>query len=130
MSQRHRDLLLMCAAQDRTFAYSDRSGWLGKCIHCRRKVGLEADGRPFGGTTLEHIVPRTHGGTDELENLSIACSRCNGQKGRKVDVLAWGDPKLSEMIARLVERRQDRLRPLSDRGCIRLRRLLEERGTS
>ena len=127
MSRAHRDLLLICAAQDRTFTFEGgRTGhWVGKCIHCRRKLGLEADGEPHGGTTLEHIVPRTHGGTNERDNLAIACSRCNGQKGRHIDVLHRDHPRLNEMILRLREQREIRLRPLSDHGCPRLRVILE-----
>ena len=122
MSQNHRDLMLLCAAYDRTFRYSGgRHGtWLGKCIHCRRKLGLEADGKPHGGTTLEHIVPRTHGGTNAPENLAIACGRCNAQKGRKLDVLPVHDHRLVSVIQTLRERRANRLRPLADHGCPRL----------
>jgi hypothetical protein len=30
---------------------------------------------------IEHIVPRQHGGSDDPDNLSYACSRCNWSKG-------------------------------------------------
>jgi hypothetical protein len=30
---------------------------------------------------IEHIVARQHGGHDELDNLALACHRCNLQKG-------------------------------------------------
>jgi HNH endonuclease len=30
---------------------------------------------------VEHIVTRQHGGTDDLENLALACDRCNLCKG-------------------------------------------------
>ena len=33
--------------------------------------------------TVDHVVPRAHGGSDELENLVLACSRCNSRKGVK-----------------------------------------------
>ena len=126
MSQTHRDLLLMCAAQDHTFKYSggQRGTWVGKCIHCRRKIGLDADGTPHGGTSLEHIVPRTHGGMNALDNLALACTRCNGQKGRKVDVLPWNHSRLQSMIQQLRDERQKRLRPMAHSDCPRLRLLL------
>ncbi len=30
---------------------------------------------------IEHIVARKHGGGDEIENLALACDRCNLHKG-------------------------------------------------
>lgn len=30
---------------------------------------------------VDHIVPTTRGGLDELENLALACRSCNGRKG-------------------------------------------------
>lgn len=33
--------------------------------------------------TIDHIVPRCRGGTDEWTNLAIACSSCNTKKGHK-----------------------------------------------
>ena len=33
--------------------------------------------------TIDHVVPRCRGGTDQWENLTLACSRCNTIKGHK-----------------------------------------------
>jgi hypothetical protein len=30
---------------------------------------------------IEHIVARQHGGSDDIENLALACHRCNLHKG-------------------------------------------------
>jgi hypothetical protein len=30
---------------------------------------------------VEHIVARQHGGTDDPDNLALACNRCNASKG-------------------------------------------------
>ena len=30
---------------------------------------------------MEHIVAKQHGGTDDVENLALACHRCNLRKG-------------------------------------------------
>ena len=131
-----RDLMLMCAAVDRTFTYGGgRLGtWVGKCIHCRRKLGLDADGTSQGTATLEHITPRTHGGTNTLDNLAIACARCNTQKGRKLDILPLKDARLQNVIRILTERRLARLRPIGDHGCPRLSTMIQrgvffEKGT-
>ena len=43
---------------------------------------------------VEHIVARKHGGTDDLENLCIACERCNLFKGSD---LAGIDPETGQL---------------------------------
>jgi hypothetical protein len=30
--------------------------------------------------TIDHVVPRSRGGTNDLKNLLTACSSCNGKK--------------------------------------------------
>ena len=113
VSRLHR-LLLWCAATDRTWRLG-RMGALrvlvGKCIHCGRKHVLDLTGCPISDATLEHIVPRHHGGDDSLENLAIACARCNAQKGYRHDCAPRDDPKLTQVIETLRQRRAERLRP-------------------
>lgn len=31
--------------------------------------------------TLDHVVPRSRGGTNRLKNLVLACATCNHRKG-------------------------------------------------
>jgi len=113
MSRAYR-LLLWAAATDRTFDVVVREGvtWLeGKCIHCRRKLALEvrADARG-GAATLEHILPKHHGGTDALENLAVACGRCNNGKGVRLDARPLTDPTLTQVLQTLRARRAERKR--------------------
>jgi 5-methylcytosine-specific restriction endonuclease McrA len=111
--RRSRTLLLWIAATDSTFELvSLREGraLCGKCIHCGSRHTLLIDGTPISDVTIEHIVPRHHGGTDDLENLAIACARCNGEKGVRHDARPRRDPKLLALIAQLQARRADRLR--------------------
>ena len=111
-SRRKQRLLLEVASSDRTFEPKVLDGERileGKCIHCQRKLALRADGTPLNGATLEHIVPRNHGGTDDLDNLAIACARCNSEKGLRHDHKRPDDPKLLEVIERLRQRRRERL---------------------
>lgn len=105
--------LLWIAATDRTFekvTVAGESAICGKCIHCGRRLTLSPTGRPVSRATIEHIVPRNHGGTDELSNLAVACARCNAGKGHRLDVRAWSDPKLQEVVATLKKRRAERWR--------------------
>lgn len=113
MSARTRRLLLWCAATDQTFRPATLDGQpvlLGKCIHCGRRVPVGLDGDGLGRATVEHIVPRTHGGTDSLDNLAVACPRCNHQKGYRLDVRSAHDPTAKRVAQTLAQRRAARLR--------------------
>ena len=111
---RARRLLLWCAATDRSFELAEQNGdavLCGKCIHCNARHVLALDGTPRTRATVEHIVPRNHGGTDELGNLAIACARCNFGKGHRLDARRWDDPTLQRVVATLQARRAERMRP-------------------
>ena len=111
----HRNILmLMCAAIDKTWQWSSNN-WQGKCIHCNRRLIINHDGRSDTDATLEHITPRTHGGTDELDNLTIACGRCNHQKGRTIDILSSQDVRYLNVIDYLTQKKESRLRPPHER---------------
>jgi 5-methylcytosine-specific restriction endonuclease McrA len=112
--RRSRALLLWIAATDSTFQCVElREGpaLVGKCLHCGSRHTILRDGTPISDATIEHIVPRNHGGTEDLSNLAIACSRCNGEKGIRHDVRRWQDPRLQALIAQLLSRRAERMRP-------------------
>ena len=113
MNRRLRGLLLWCAATDATFeptTVRGRPALTGKCIHCRRAVSIALDGTPLSNASLEHIVARHHGGGDDLENLAIACTRCNSQKGYRHDHKRADDPKLVAVVTTLQTRRRERRR--------------------
>jgi len=48
-----------------------------KCVYCGRKA-------PEVELELEHIIPRAKGGTDDTENLVVACKDCNSGKSDKL----------------------------------------------
>ncbi len=106
-------LILDIIATDRTFEqvwYRGREVWSGKCIHCNTRLQVSLDGVPISRATVEHIVPRTHGGDNTLENVALACARCNGGKGSRHDHKRFDDPRLQEIITRLQARRRKRWR--------------------
>jgi hypothetical protein len=45
---------------------------------------------------VEHIIAIKHGGSDEIDNLALACDRCNLHKGSN---LAGIDPLTGKMLA-------------------------------
>ncbi len=45
-------------------------------------------------TTVDHIVAKANGGSDDESNLIACCTSCNGRKGAKVVVrTAYHDPE-------------------------------------
>ena len=59
----------------------------GLCFWCKQPmvlaVGAKHNHNP-NIATLDHVVPRSHGGNDELTNLVVACNKCNQEKGNKL----------------------------------------------
>jgi 5-methylcytosine-specific restriction endonuclease McrA len=44
------------------------------CVYCK-KVGVALE--------IEHVIPKSRGGSDRVSNLTIACRKCNEEKGNK-----------------------------------------------
>jgi 5-methylcytosine-specific restriction endonuclease McrA len=112
MPSKHR-LLLAIVHTDATFERVHVRGeelWRGRCIHCNSALMVALDGRVLGPVTVEHIVPRNHGGADDLPNLALACARCNSEKGLRHDHKRRNDPRRVELEARLLEKRRARWR--------------------
>ena len=54
----------------------------GRCFFCGTKIYAgKQQLKPRG--TIEHLRPRSRGGTDALENLAAACRICNQEKGNR-----------------------------------------------
>ncbi|HWD92847.1 MAG TPA: HNH endonuclease signature motif containing protein [Verrucomicrobiae bacterium] len=47
------------------------------CEYCR----LDQNDSPLAALHIEHITPKIHGGTDDFNNLALACIDCNLHKG-------------------------------------------------
>jgi 5-methylcytosine-specific restriction endonuclease McrA len=84
--------------------------WEGKCLHCNRKLVVELDGTAVARVTIEHIVPQSAGGSNDLLNLALACSRCNNKKGRQHDWKGLKDARAAELIETLLAKRRERWR--------------------
>ena len=115
--KRRQLLLLAAAVTDSTFERTNLDGqavWVGKCLHCGGKLVVRDDGRALGNASLEHIWPSTQGGTEDVENLAVACTRCNREKGKRHD--RKGGQRLEEVVALLRERRAARWRHPRDVG--------------
>jgi len=63
----------------RQFRQAIRQSWGGLCCYCRERRA----------TTLDHIKPRSRGGSNLRSNLVPACVECNHSKGSEVNWIAW-----------------------------------------
>lgn len=113
MSHAKRRRILAIIATDTTFErapYRGGEAWIGKCLHCNAHLVVGLDGEPISRATIEHIVPQTAGGTDALENLGLACARCNQGKGSRHDPHFHRDARVRDLVDRLLSRRRERWR--------------------
>jgi len=54
-----------------------------RCAWCSRRLGLAVD-----DCTREHVIPRSRGGHDVLDNYLLACRPCNRSR-RSRNALIW-----------------------------------------
>lgn len=79
----------MCISQSKRLRLYIRDNYT--CQYCSTKVIICPDSSkifPKNAATLDHIIPRSKGGTDEDYNLITCCNKCNTilkNKGIKKD---------------------------------------------
>jgi hypothetical protein len=71
----------------------------GRCEYCR----LHQRHQALVSFHVEHIIARQHGGEDLLDNLALACHRCNLRKGTNLTGL---DPE-TRALTRLFHPHED-----------------------
>jgi hypothetical protein len=49
-----------------------------KCVWCSRQLGLTR-----GDATLDHVIPKSRGGLNMIDNYVLACQRCNSKRKSK-----------------------------------------------
>src|SRR6476620_2517223 len=105
--------VLAIVATDNTFEKQVLDGvrvWVGKCIHCSKKLVIADTGVPLGNATIEHIWPRTRGGDHQLAKIALACAGCNREKGKRHGRKAATESRLTEIVEELRRRRAARWR--------------------
>src|SRR2546422_6103570 len=71
-----------------------------RCEYCQ----LRQEDSPLAALHVEHIIPKFHGGTDDLDNLALACIDCNLHKGTNLTGI---DPQTNEVTKLFHPRRQN-----------------------
>ncbi len=69
-----------------------------QCEYCHSSERLSAN-----RFTVDHIIPKSLGGSDDLDNLALACRRCNE---RRYNYVAGIDPETQAIIPLFNPRRQ------------------------
>lgn len=104
--------ILTIIASDKLFEKRrefDEEFYEGPCIHCGTRLVVELDGKSLA--TIEHIVPLScEGSSTDLLNLALACKRCNNEKGVRHDPNYGREPRSTDVINNLLERRSKRLK--------------------
>lgn len=81
----------------RMFGYTDKKAYLLErenhcCIYC----GIHASKAKM---QIEHVVPRSKGGTDSLDNLVLSCRACNEAKGNQdIQTYLKGKPSVLSRV--------------------------------
>jgi hypothetical protein len=66
----------------RKWRQSIKEHWNYECAYCGETENL----------TLDHITPRSKGGSDRVTNVLCACKKCNNSKGHQM----WSDWYLNQ----------------------------------
>jgi hypothetical protein len=92
-----------------------------RCEYCR--MSQEFDEVTF---EVDHIIARKHGGSDEPDNLCLACFFCNAHKGANLSGI---DPISGKITPLFHPRRQNWGRHFAWRGAVLLGRTASGRAT-
>ncbi|MCB1232983.1 MAG: HNH endonuclease [Verrucomicrobiae bacterium] len=71
----------------------------GLCEYCHASEEWQ-----FVRFTIDHVIPQSKGGGDDLENLALSCRNCNERRGNRCEA---ADPQTGSEIA-IFNPREDR----------------------
>jgi hypothetical protein len=71
-----------------TYDLGRMDGWI--CAYCYQPVARELAyaGNYYLEPVCEHVHPRSKGGSNDLDNLLLACGRCNNRKSNRL-LVEW-----------------------------------------
>jgi len=78
----------MAISEDIKRVVRERAKYL--CEYCNSSERLSAS-----RFTVDHLMPKSLGGSDDINNLALACRRCNE---RRYNFVAGVDPETQEIV--------------------------------
>jgi 5-methylcytosine-specific restriction endonuclease McrA len=128
MRAKLKSLFRLAVATDAEAVQSTDGVWTTRCLHCRTRLQVAAEGEALGATSLEHVVPQAWFGQraaaaltvrvgddrDDPRNLALACRRCNQDKGKGPDARGPQDARAFDVVAALLAKRLARWRGVAD----------------
>jgi 5-methylcytosine-specific restriction endonuclease McrA len=87
----------MPISEDLRQAIRERAEYI--CEYCHSSERLSAS-----RFTIDHVIPKSLGGSDALDNLALACRRCNE---RRYNFVASIDPQTKSIVAIFNPRQQN-----------------------
>lgn len=82
-------ITLLCTVRRRSKKWSKAqreavfTRYNNQCYLCGVRVQNKDPSQSSYGT-MDHIVPRAHGGSDRLDNIALSCIACNQDKGSSI----------------------------------------------
>lgn len=66
----------------------ERDGW--ECHYCNHR--LSRNDERFRNPTIDHVIPRSRGGSNKMPNLVLSCPNCNREKDDQTPAEWLGRP--------------------------------------
>ena len=91
------------------------------CQYCNKKgIGKNENSVIL---TIDHVIPKKHGGTDVVTNLVAACVDCNGQRKRDLLPHEIRDKELKENVEKALKKAQKPMKAPTTMNILQTKRL-------
>lgn len=81
--EKHREMLRIYRHNRRAGGKLNLKDWVAKCELMGNKCQICNKTNAEAKLTIDHIIPVSLGGTNEISNLQPLCLSCNSRKGKK-----------------------------------------------
>lgn len=82
-----------------------------RCEYCGKDLLSSLD--EYDAWQIDHIVPKSAGGSEELANIALACRTCNHFKHSYAPIGSTRDERIADAKRYVLDRRRDKLRELN-----------------